>query len=387
MLLFTAPTTADYTCTLTATKGTEKDPATDVTITALARVNNISTTWLEVSTANDTGAGWWQDPPCDKDGDTAPTPAEGPSACRYLAGAANVQHIHVFSDDGSPAQMWTAPPNAAFLDASASLMLTSCKYNTSSCPADQSQSFWSYVFDGDNGGTVNTHLELNQLYPNGETCVSAMTPEERSFVGNDAHHNMHYYSLSNVPVYPCGGSRRFNMQIAIDYVAGVPLKLDGPMFTHGFVIDSASGTALPVPNLSGLAESAAITSITNAGYNLSTVSYSLNSTPRGTVIFQYPPAGIIEYPGSGVELTVSTGGGIVPNLLGDSQASATTAITALGLFQRWAFLTPAPTPERYSHKARRRGLCWPLDPLSGSSSIVARIRIAASSSNSSTRLT
>lgn len=336
LLLFTAPTTGIYTCELTATKGTTADPGAGIHMTALARVNGDPATWLEVSTANDAGASWWQNPPCDKDGDTSPTPADGPSACLYLAGAANLQQIYVFDDDGSPAKVWEAPStpsNAAFVDASASLMLTSCFYGTSSCPADDSQSFWSYYFwdVGVDGGTVDTYLELIQLNPDGGTCVSTKTPEERWFVGNAAHHNMHYYSLSNVPVYPCNGSRAFKMRISVKYVTGVPLKIDGPLFTHGFVINSASGTALPVPNLIGLEESAVVNSITNAGYDLSTVSQSLNSAPTGTVIFQYPSAGIIEYPGSGVELTLSTGGAIVPNLLGAPQTSATRAITALGL--------------------------------------------------------
>lgn len=61
------------------------------------------------------------------------------------------------------------------------------------------------------------------------------------------------------------------------------------------------------------------------------MSHSLNRAPPGTVIFQNPSAGIIVFPGSGVELTLSTGGAIVPNLLGDPQSSATSAITALGL--------------------------------------------------------
>jgi hypothetical protein len=326
-------------------------------MTALARVNGDPTTWLQVSTANDAGAGWWQNLPCDKDGDTSPIPANGYSACLYLAGASNLQQIYIFDDDGSPTKVWEAASDAAFVDASASIMLTSCFYNTSSCPSDQSQSFWShYVVDvGVDGGTVDTHLELIQLNPDGGTCMVNQTSEERWFVGNAAHHNMHNYSLSGVPVYPCNGSRAFKMRISVKYVAGVPLKLDGPTWTHGFVINSASGTALPVPNLLGLQQSPAINSITTAGYALSTVSYQLNSAPAGTVIFQYPSAGIIEYPGSGVELTLSTGGAIVPNLLGAPKSSATSAITALGL-------TPA---VGYSHACINPGDVLLQSPLAG----------------------
>jgi hypothetical protein len=340
LLLLTAPKPGMYMCQLTATKGTSADPAAGVHMTALARVNDNPATWLEVSTANDLGASWWQNPPCDKDGNTSPTPADGPSACQYLAGASNLQQINVFDDDGSlnvfdggPANVWEAASNAAFVDASASLMLTSCFYGTSSCLSDDSQSFSSHYFwdVGVDGGTVDTHLELIQLNPDGGTCTVNQTPEERWFVGNAAHHNMHNYSLSKVPVYPCNGSRAFKMLISVKYVTGVPLKEDGYLFTHGFVINSAYGTALPVPNVVGLQEGAAINSITTAGYVLSTVSYALNPAPQGTVIFQYPGAGNIENPGSGVELSLSSGGAFVPNLLGDPRSSATSAITALGL--------------------------------------------------------
>ena len=337
LLLFTAPTTGTYTCQLTATKGTTADPAAGVHITALGRVNGEPTTWLKVSgKGSDLGMAW-QDPPCDAPGDTTPTAANNFSACVYLAGASNLKQIYVFDNgsngDGSEAQVWFAPPETAFVDASASIMLTSCHYQTSSCPADDSQSWWNYIHEAGtvNGGTVDTHLELIQLDPDGKACMANQTPEERWFVGNAAHHNMHYFSLSNVPVYPCNGSRQFKLRISVKYVTGVPLKLDGNTWTHGFVVASATGTALPVPQLVGLQESAAISSITNAGYELSTISYSLNSAPQGTVIDQSPAAGIIENPGSGVAFTLSTGGSIVPNLLGLPQSSASNAISALNL--------------------------------------------------------
>lgn len=337
LLMFNAPTTDTYTCQLTATKGTTADPAAGVHMTALGWVNGDPTTWLEVSgKAEDTGLAF-QDPSCDAKGDATPTAANGFSACLYLAGASNLKQIYVFDNgsegDGSEAQVWFAPPETAFVDASASLMLTSCPHNTSSCPSDDSQSLLNYLEEATtvNGGTVDTHLQVIQLEPDGEPCTTSQTPEERWFVGNAAHHNMHYFSLANVPVYSCNGSRQFKMRISVKYVTGVPLKLDGNTWTHGFLVTSATGTASPVPNVVGLQESIAASSIKNAGYALSTVSYSLNSTPAGTVIDQSPSAGVIENPGSAVTLTLSSGGSVVPNLLGASQSSATSAITALRL--------------------------------------------------------
>ncbi len=361
LLLFTAPKTGTYTCQLTATKGTTGDPAPGVHLTALGRVNGDPTTWLEVSgKAADTGRAF-QDPSCDANGDTTPTAANDFSACLYLAGASNLKQIYVFDNgsdgDGSEAQVWFAPPETAFVDASASIMLTSCHYKTSSCPSDDSQSLWNYLEEAGtvNGGTVDTHLELIQLDPDGKPCMTSQTPEERWFVGNVAHHNMHYFSLSNVPVYPCNGSRQFKMRISVKYVTGVPLKLDGYSWTHGFVVTSATGTASPVPYLVGLQESTAASAITKAGYDLSTVSYVLNSAPPETVIDQSPSAGVIENPGSQVTLTLSTGGSIVPNLLGAPQSSATNAIRALSL-------TPI---VGYSHACINPGEVLTQSPLAG----------------------
>ncbi len=333
LLLFQAPATGTYTCELFAKKGTTADPGTGVQLTALARFNGDSTTWLQVSAANDVGASWWQNPPCDKDGDTSPSPTDGPSACLYLAGASNLQQLYVFDNDGSPANLWTAASDAAFVDASDSLMLTTCFYGTSSCTADNSQSWWShYVWDiGVDGTAVDTYLELIQLNSAGGTCKVYDSPVERSWVGNAPHHYMIYHSLSTIPIYPDCGSRQFKLRISVKYVYGNPVKIDGPTFTHAFAINSYYGTALPVPNLIGLGSTAASNSITASGYAASTVSYSLSSAPAGSVIFQYPSAGVIELPGSGVELTLSTGGAIVPNLLGNSKSGATSTITALGL--------------------------------------------------------
>ena len=142
---------------------------------------------------------------------------------------------------------------------------------------------------------------------------------------------MIYHSLSTVPVYPCGGSRDFKLRIYVKYLSGSPVKIDGPLDTHAFAINSVHGTAPPVPNLIGLTDGVARNYLATTGYAVSNVSYALSAAPAGSVISQYPSAGIIELPGSGVNLTVSTGSVIVPNLNGYPQKSATGAISALGL--------------------------------------------------------
>lgn len=123
-------------------------------------------------------------------------------------------------------------------------------------------------------------------------------------------------------------------------IDGSTYGADQTTFTHAYAINSAhsaSGTALPVPYLIGETEAAARNSIAASGYTVSTVTYALNTAPAGTVISQYPSAGIIGFPGAAVAFTVSTGSRTVPNVLSHSQSSATAAITALGLVPTVSF--------------------------------------------------
>jgi hypothetical protein len=132
LLLFTAPAHGVYSCQLRA--------AADGALTALATdFGGTNTTWLQVSAPSAAAmrvigapdapiiyndASWWQNPPCDGTGDTVPTQQNLGSACLYLAGASNLKQLYVFDNDGTPPKAWDAPIDAAFLDASDSLMLT-----------------------------------------------------------------------------------------------------------------------------------------------------------------------------------------------------------------------------------------------------------------------
>jgi hypothetical protein len=341
-LLFKAPATGMFTCQLLALADSRLSVvATDY--------DGFSTTYLQVSAAPDAtasyvGASWSQNPVCDEWGNNGPGP-DGPSYCVYLAGASNLQQLYVFDNDGTQSQMWEAPTDAAFVDASDNLMLTTCFYGTSSCTAENSQSWSSYyIWDiGRDGTVVDTHLELIQFNSTGGVCMVTQSLEQRSTVGNAPHHYMIYHSLSTVPVYPECGSRQFKLRISVKYVSGNPVKVDGPPWTHAYAFKGFSGTAPPVPSLKGLTEGVARGYLATSGFAASNVSYSLNSAPAGSVISQYPstvqvcpnascvPVGIIELPGSGVNFTVSTGGVFVPNVLSIPQSSATGAIKAQGL--------------------------------------------------------
>jgi hypothetical protein len=171
LLLFKATTSGIYTCGLSIVA----DPG----LSAVARASDgSSTTWLQISAAissatsaaaNDGGASWWQNLGCDAKGDYDPKTA---SYCLYLDGASKLQQLYVFQNDGSPAETWKAPDDAAFVSASDSLMLTTCGHYTNACTAPNRQGWWSFhVWDrGVDGTSVDTHLELTQLNSAGGVC-------------------------------------------------------------------------------------------------------------------------------------------------------------------------------------------------------------------------
>jgi beta-lactam-binding protein with PASTA domain len=93
-------------------------------------------------------------------------------------------------------------------------------------------------------------------------------------------------------------------------------------------------TNVTVPNVVGMTQAAASTSITGAGLTVGTVTMaSSNSVASGDVISQTPAASTSVASGSAVALTVSSGPApvAVPNVVNQTQAAATTALTAAGL--------------------------------------------------------
>jgi uncharacterized repeat protein (TIGR02543 family) len=97
----------------------------------------------------------------------------------------------------------------------------------------------------------------------------------------------------------------------------------------------SSGPALvSVPNVVGDTQAAATTAITGVGLIVGTVTTASSGTvASGDVISESPVAGTSVAAGSGVNLVISSGPAkvSVPNVVGDTQAAATTAITGAGL--------------------------------------------------------
>ena len=111
----------------------------------------------------------------------------------------------------------------------------------------------------------------------------------------------------------------------------------GTQVTAGSTVDlvvSLGPANVAVPNVAGQTQSAAENAITAAGLTVGNVTQQNdNAVPAGNVISQSPAAGTQVTPGSAVDLVVSLGPAnvAVPNVTGQTQGAAQSAITAAGL--------------------------------------------------------
>ena len=98
------------------------------------------------------------------------------------------------------------------------------------------------------------------------------------------------------------------------------------------LVVSSGPCAVLVPNVVGQAQAAAATAIEGAGLVVGTVTTRCNNTvPAGQVIGQDPAGGASVAPGTAVNLVVSAGPAVVPNVVGQAQSAATAAIQGAGL--------------------------------------------------------
>src|SRR5438874_6620257 len=100
------------------------------------------------------------------------------------------------------------------------------------------------------------------------------------------------------------------------------------------LVVSSGPAQVAVPNVVGQTQAAATSAITGAGLTLGTVTMQSSTTvASGSVISESPTAGTRVASGSAVSLVVSSGPAqvAVPNVVGQTQAAATSAITGAGL--------------------------------------------------------
>jgi len=98
----------------------------------------------------------------------------------------------------------------------------------------------------------------------------------------------------------------------------------------GVVVNVNNVVTVTVPSVVGLSQAAASSAISAAGLVADVTSANSTSAPIGTIATQSPAGGSSAAPGSHVAVVVSLGA-LVPNVVGQTQAAATTAITSAGL--------------------------------------------------------
>ncbi len=331
-VLFTAPSDGTYDCQLFVTNGDTP------TLTALASDGYSNVTWLLVDQTADAGF-WLQNLPCD---------ATGYSPCVYLGQDApnQLKQTLVFANDGTVVPAWQAPPDAAFVNAVAGVTVTTCYYGTGACTKNNwgPNAGLAPVVAGKGPTTITSYLQLFQLNQDSSVCKTYQSSPITSTVTTAAHHYALNHQLQDIPVYPGCTSHAFRLQVVVNYVSGDPIKIDatnsngGGTLAHAFVVEEMKGVAPAIPNVIGLNQTSAAQAITAAGYLVASNGLTeTNTQAAGTVLAQNPTAGIIQLPNTAVQLTVSTGGAVVPNLLSRPQSSATAAISALGLIPKVTF--------------------------------------------------
>ena len=100
------------------------------------------------------------------------------------------------------------------------------------------------------------------------------------------------------------------------------------------LVISSGPAQIAVPNVVGDTQSAAGAAFTSIGLVVGTITTASSSTvPAGDVISQSPAAGTLVNPGSAVNLVISSGPSliVVPDVVGDMQATAEQAIAGAGL--------------------------------------------------------
>jgi serine/threonine-protein kinase len=117
--------------------------------------------------------------------------------------------------------------------------------------------------------------------------------------------------------------------VTTDPTPGTRLRSDKPLV----LLVSSGPVQVPVPNVVGQPEAAAMTTLKNAGFVVNATSASSPTVANGLVISTNPPAHTQRAKGSAVQLVVSTGKPLVaiPYLVGDTPAQAGQTLGALGL--------------------------------------------------------
>jgi hypothetical protein len=230
---------------------------------------------------------------------------------------------------------WIAAPGATTADVVAHMQITSCFPGTASCPASEQG-----TPDGISWGKAvfRTHLDFIQLDQRNGYCHVTSTPDTQYTITDNVHHFLVDYAPQPVMISPtCGGSRRFLLHVVVSWAGGNPVKIDSSSVfgfrsaTNANVIVRRVVPTTTVPPVIGVDQGSVAGHLAGSGLTMGTVTRVTNPVRAGIVIAQNSPAWTVEPTGSPVDLTISLGAVTVPDLVGDTSAQATSALTAVGL--------------------------------------------------------
>jgi hypothetical protein len=341
--LFTAPVTGTFFCQIRAQTDAGKDLGFHMTVVAAPRPGG---TWLEIDNFTDAAPLWWQINTCQSNGRDPETGGTDPN-CIFL-GRPDGAHDHPTTAilHGWPpsvldtpflhmSDLWSAPPDATEADAVGHMQITSCYFDTASCPEREQGTQDPGPFDV---AVFRTHLDLIQLDQHFATCNVTSTPDTQYTITNDVHHFLVDYGPLTVPVsQTCGGSRVFALHIVVSWHAGNTVKIDAGSFIrfrsarNANVIVRSTRPTTTVPRVIGVDQGSVAGHLAGSGLAMGTVTRVANPVAAGHVIAQNSPPGTIEPAGSPVDLTISLGAVAVPDLESLPAGQAISALHAVGL--------------------------------------------------------
>jgi hypothetical protein len=259
-------------------------------------------TWLEVSSSDEVGAQQWWYPPYPYQCPT--NDSAGTGTCDYIGGSGDLPTIDIFFPSTNDfTDDFTAGDDAIFIDAVGTFQITSCWHDTSSCNPLQTGA------GGVDNSAVETYLEIDQLNPNGSVCqmhraYTEQHPNGDTFdINKYVHHQPLYFHVIAPVSQTCGGSRKFGIDLHVQWEGGNPIKIDGGRVN---VINSVRQKTTTVPSVTGDTEAQADAAIQAAGLTAVPVNV-IAPAAKGVVVGQNAPAGTVEPTGSPVQITVSLG--------------------------------------------------------------------------------
>jgi hypothetical protein len=332
-------------------------------------------TWLEVSSSNVAGAQSWNAPYCGSHGTD--------STCLYIGHSGNPAAVSVFAgqtastapETSCPAgastllRCWTAEDDATTIDAAATMQITSCPQGTGSCRCKPPTASCQDEHGSDDSARGDAYLDVDQLYPDGSVCQVNQAYSEQTD-DNGKVSLTEPYDISNAqhhrPLY-------FHLTAPVSQTCGgsrefgIDLRI---LWTGGNPVELDNGSVNVINSVRETTTTVPdVTGDTEtaaataiATAGLTAVpAYVMATAPPGTVLSQNSAGGTIEPVGSPVQITVSAGQTAVPAVLGDTPSKAVHAIEQAGLTASVSFINSCVDPGTVQHQDPPAGSEVPLN--------------------------